>query len=268
MQLRDIYRLNGEQLFGPLAKYQDFDKSWFESIVELQHNDRELDEKGLAAAGRFTAVELVTTCSDDGEYSSRVTKLLMDDTPFALHGTGGEYRESAYLLVTDEAVYLAAQEHVRSYLLPAQSKPYDVVRDDQEQSLQSLFGFYFASMADIARNRIMVTYGSEASALLGYEAPERNDEYLFYRMSQIVSYRISEIVSGLPREDRDRFALIGYAGTEPMALYVTYGLQLYKLVEKFEGPELSILTSTFTGVVWYKYCVASVLDEGSQVVRV
>jgi len=263
MQIKEIYKLDGLLVFGPGAPhYQDFSKSWFEGILELQYCHRDLDEDGLAQAGRLTAIRLLTMSDESCEYSSRVTKLLFDGKPFALHGESGETLETNYLLVTDEALYLAAEAHVRTFVAPPASSPYDVVSEDDSRSLQELFGFYYPSMADAARTRVLEAFGEDAAPILGLEAPARDADYYMLKASRMSG-------EGSWRTRRQE-AVIGYRAEGAPAQYISYGDTVYSCTGALDDEkELKILQSVFDDVPsWWVYRTAEVQPVSDSIVRV
>lgn len=260
MKLKDIYALSSTPEFGVNAEYQSFNNAWFENILELRFHTQELDENGLAAAGRLTAGTLVSMCDDDGERGSDVTVLALDGVPFALHGTGGENKDTSYMLVTDVGLYQSAEAHVREFLIPVRSQFYDVASADDDRSLEELFGFYYQDMADAARTRVQEHFGEQASTVLANEAPERAEGYILTRGSRVLRSPTEEMVDSI---------IVGYQFDGEPAPYLRRGNTLLEKQGIYDDPLAAIWKQSITHIrEWYVYFPVKQAAAGAAIVRV
>lgn len=260
MKLKDIYALSSTPEFGVNAQYQSFNRAWFEDILELRFHTQELDEDRLAAAGRLTVGTLVSMCDDDGERGSDVTVLALDGVCFALHGTGGENKETSYMLVTDVKRYQSAQAHVREFLIPASSPFYDIASVEDDRSLEELFGFYYQDMADAARTRVKEEFGDQAHAVLANEADERAEGYILTRGSRVLPTPAGEMVNSV---------IVGYQFDGEPAPYLRRGNTLLEKQGVYDDPLAAVWKQSITHIrEWYLYFPVKQAAAGVGIVRV
>jgi hypothetical protein len=260
MKLKDIYALSSTPVFGVTASYQDFNRAWFENILELRFHTQELDEDALAGAGRLTAGTLVSMCDDDGERGSDVTVLAFDGVPFALHGTGGENKDTSYMLVTDVSIYQSAESHVRDFLIPASGQFYDVASVDEDRSLEELFGFYYQDMADAARTRVQEHFGDQAVEVLANEAAERAEGYILTRGSRVLHAPTEQMVNSI---------IVGYQFEGEPAPYLRRGNTLLEKQGVYDDPLAAVWKQGITHIrEWYLYLPVKQAAAGATIVRV